>query len=476
MTSLKLRLFLVLALATCTVWLIALAWISIDSRRRFESILDRRLMEAARMVDSLFSKQADASRDGLRSMLREGPVSYERHLSCQIWSLDGRLVGASDGAPDPSLGIPREGFSMRTVGDQRWRIFALADTAKGIRILVADNLGQRQALANGIVTDLMVTAGVALPVIALFIWLSVGRGLRPLKVVANDLAIRDADNLDRVDVDGIPPEIRPLVDALNRLFGKVTTARDHERRFLAYAAHELRTPLAGLKTQVQVAMAATDAGTRNAALTQTMAAVDRSSRLIRQLLTISQLDANQQATDKSWIVIEERLHDLLAGAEKSQAPDRVQFSDTLQGVELRIDEMLFDLVMRNLMENALLMTPMAGRVYWSIARSSDGAGVLSLEDDGPGIAPAERDLVLQRFVRGSRRPTSGSGLGLAIVTAALERSGAALKLESRTGKPGLKVDLTFGPGAFRLAHCDRRTTDAQPHEGCWQSCVATDAP
>ena len=403
------------------------------------------------MVDSLFTSPGATSATTREARIASlgTTISYDRHLSCQIWSLDGRLVGASSGAPDPSLTDQRAGFSNRVIDGQAWRVFALSDPPKGFRILVGDNVEQRRQLERGLVDGLLLTAAGVLPVLALLIWFSVGRGLRPLNSATRDLAARDADTLDRIDVGRTPSEIRPLVDALNRLFGKVAAAREHERSFLAYAAHELRTPLAGLKTQVQVAIGAPTADMRNTALAQTLLAVDRSARLVQQLLAMSQLDSGVQAVASEWIGVEDRLRDLLAGMDRALAPQRVAFSEALAPIEVRMDATLFDLAMRNLMENALLMTPADGMIAWSATLHEDGAGTLSLEDEGPGIAPAERDAVLQRFVRGAKRSKVGSGLGLAIVTTALEQSGAALRLGDRGTSPGLKADVDFGSGALR---------------------------
>ena len=453
MNSLRMRLFVTLVTATGLVWLAAIAWTYVDSRAQFESILDRRLMEAARMVDSLFTparagaaRQAGGDGDALARV-----VSYDRHLSCQIWSLDGRLIGASDGAPDPVLSDQHEGFSNRVVEGQAWRVYALSDPAKGFRILVGDNLGQRRQLEHGLVESLLLTAGCVLPILAPLIWLSVGRGLRPLNRATRDLAARDADNLERVETGRMPSEIRPLVDALNRLFGKVAAAREHERTFLAYAAHELRTPLAGLKTQVQVAMQAPGAAMRDAALAQTLRAVDQSARLVEQLLTVSRLDSGGHRAAIAWIPVEERLRDLLAGMGSVPQPERVAFAPALTELEVQMDEDLFDLAMRNLMENALLMTPPEGAIIWDVALGANGSAALSITDEGPGIAEAERAMVIRRFVRGSRRAKLGSGLGLSIVTMALEHSGARLHLDGRDGGPGLKASAIFGPGLVRRA-------------------------
>ena len=188
---------------------------------------------------------------------------------------------------------------------------------------------------------------------------------------------------------------------------------------------------------------------RDAALAQTLSAVDRSARLVQQLLTLSRLDSSVRPVATAWIPVEERLRDLLAGM--AGGPERVGFAPALAALEIRMDEDLFDLAARNLMENALLMTPPDGAITWEATLGTDGSAVLSLADEGPGIAEAERALVVRRFVRGSRRATVGSGLGLAIVTMALEQSGARLQLDGRHDGPGLRASAVFGAGLGRRA-------------------------
>lgn len=453
MTSLRLRLFLVLVAATGIVWLAAVAWIYTDSRAQIENILNRRLMEAARMVATLVDDE------GMQMPLQPGSAasrvrglgsgSYDRHLSCQIWSFDGKLIGESDGAPSARLSDQSEGFSQRTIDGELWQVFALNDAKKHIRVLVGDNLSQRHQLERGIVGGVLLTAALILPVLALLIWLSVSRGLRPLQHAAQNLASRDADNLEPVDLSNAPSEIKPLIDALNRLFGKVVAARDHERSFVAYAAHELRTPLAGLKTQVQVALAARDAEIRDKALRQTLLAVDRTARMVQQLLAMSQLDANQPSRAAPWLPVAYRLRDLVDMMDPKLRPQRVLIASDLDDVTIQMDENLFDLAMRNLMENALQMTPGDGIVRWSFQKS-DTEPTLSLEDDGPGIPTAERDLVMQKFFRGKTKSTSGSGLGLAIVSEALGQSRARLRLGSSTTLGGLRADVVIPLDKFRM--------------------------
>ena len=259
MNSLKGRLFLILVAATSLIWLAATCWIYVGATREVESVLDARLQEAARMVLSL------ASGNGVGATLKDGDsapapeiMSYERQLSCQIWSLDGRLVARSSGAPDESLSDKRAGFSERLIKGETWRVYTAEDAAKGVRVSVGDRLGLRAHLVGEIIKGLLAPLLLAIPLLGLLIWASLNRGLRPLQALARELGRRNADDMSPVETGTIPAEIRPVVASLNHLFRKVRDAMQHERELTAFAAHELRTPLAGLRTQAQIAMVAGD--------------------------------------------------------------------------------------------------------------------------------------------------------------------------------------------------------------------------
>ncbi|MFC6049379.1 histidine kinase dimerization/phospho-acceptor domain-containing protein, partial [Methylobacterium hispanicum] len=190
----------------------------------------------------------------------------------------------STGAPERRLTDAPAGFSQREVDGETWRVFTVEDADKGVRVIVGDRLGLRERLVTDLIMGLVTPAILMVPLLGMLIWASLGRGLRPLRLMARDLAGRGADEMSAIDTNLAPAEVRPLADALNGLFLKVESARRHEREVTAFAAHELRTPLAGLKVQAQVAMAATDPDVAKAALRQILAAVDRTTRLVRQLL------------------------------------------------------------------------------------------------------------------------------------------------------------------------------------------------
>jgi two-component system sensor histidine kinase QseC len=448
-SSIRTRLFIILVAATGLIWLFATAWIYLDTRRQLEHVLDTRLMESARMVGSLvtsgeISLRARADQPAASIPLPDAAhAGYERQLSCQIWSFDGRLIGRSSGAPQAELSNETSGFSEREVGGEPWRVYAFTDRDQGIRVLVGDRLGLRDRLVADLVRGLLLPAIVVVPLLAFLIWASVGRGLRPLRRLTQGLKARGPDDLSPISLGDPPSEVRPVVEALNGLFGKVVAAREHERSFTAFAAHELRTPLAGLRTQVQVALAAKDPETREGALKQTLVAVDRTSRLVRQLLAMSALDAAAEDGEAQDIVIGPAIEEVMASLGAGKTGIQVTIDPVLYQASIRMNRELFQLAVRNLHENALQHSPEGGHIRWLL----DGTAhppVITVEDEGPGIPEDEIGLVTDRFFRGRNRSAVGSGLGLAIVEAALERAKATFVLRNRRDRSGLRA-------GFRLA-------------------------
>jgi two-component system sensor histidine kinase QseC len=438
MMSLRLRLFLILIGATGLIWLAAVSWIYISSQRELEHVLDTRLQEAARMVASLaegFGRSSSV--EGADSKALPTLSGYERQLSCQIWSLDGRLIAKSSGAPEGVLTDRKSGFSDHKINGEAWRVYAIEDASKGIRVLVGDRLGLRERLVGDLVKGLLWPALLIVPLLGLLIWLSLNRGFRPLAWITNDLTHRKADDMRPVNVAATPSEVQPLTNALNQLFAKVELARRHERDLTAFAAHELRTPLAGLKAQAQVAIAADDPAVMKHALRQILISVDRTSRLVRQLLAISRLDARGEEQGAEPIVIGD-LIDEIAGATAKPDAIAVSVDERLAALTWMANRECLELAIRNLHENAIQHMPSGGHVRWTLGSSSND---IVVEDEGPGIPENEMPQVGTRFFRGQFKSPIGSGLGLSISRLALERIGARLVLSNRTDSTGLRVEL-----------------------------------
>jgi two-component system sensor histidine kinase QseC len=451
--SLRVRLFATLIAATGALWLMAAAWIYVGARQEVEHVLDTRLQEAARMVSSLVaSSDVAGQRYGARTTELPNLGGYERQLSCQIWSLDNRLVARSSGAPDQRLAEQGAGFSEQTVNGELWRVYAVEDETKGIRVLVGDRLSLRERLVADLIKGLLWPAALILPLLGVLIWVSVGRGLRPLGQIATELGRRDAEDMSAVDVGAAPSEIRPLVGAMNALFGKVERARRHEREVTAFAAHELRTPLAGLKTQAQIAASATDEAMRSNALRQVIRAVERTNRLVTQLLALARLDAVGPSSSPETVDLGRAIDEAMELCRTVRPDVAVSVAPDLRAVAARVPKDSLLLLLRNLAENALEHTPSGGTIAWRLG--ADRAS-FELVDEGPGAPDEELPHLTQRFFRGAAKTGKGegTGLGLAIAATAAGNCRAQLKLSNRTDRSGLvarivlEKDVVSGPVA-----------------------------
>ena len=441
--SLRGRLFIILVSATGLIWLCATAWIFLQTRSEVEHVLDTRLQEAARMVSSLALNADVSSSAGSQpgSVLVPEYAGYERQLSCQIWSLDGRLVARSSGAPDDSLGNQKDGFSDQQVGGETWRVYAISDSSKGIRVLVGDRLGLRERLVSDLIRGLFWPTIFIIPLLGLLIWTSLGRGLRPLQLMALDLKYRSVDDMRPIDSSQTPPEILPLVNSLNNLFARLDAARQHERDITAFAAHELRTPLAGLKTQAQVAIATTDPTARESALRHIVVSVDRAARLVRQLLAMARLDAQSEVELKDEVNLGRLLEEITL-PDLATGPAKVVLGPSLNDITIVTNRDLLAIALRNLHENAMQHMRTEGTVIWSAAIDNSHAAI-TVDDEGPGIPENELLLVTNRFFRGQQKSPSGSGLGLAIVQLALEKIGGSLALKNKNGHRGLRTTVSL---------------------------------
>ncbi|OCP00058.1 MULTISPECIES: ATP-binding protein [unclassified Ensifer] len=440
MRSLRTRLFAILLITTGLLWLSATVWIFLSTRAEVERVLDARLMEAARMVNSLIVSQDMMPEGGDKDRPAQSAMKipvldhphYDRQLSCQIWSLDGTLIGKSDSAPDATLAAHATGFSETVINGETWRVFAVENAGLGVRVLVGDNLRIRDRLVNDLVKGLLFPALLIIPLLAVLIWLSVGRGLAPLRKLAGDLERREASDLHAIEDIGTTREISPVLKSLNGLFARVAGAREREQNFIAFAAHELRTPLAGLKTQAQVALASDDGATREKALGQIVAGVDRTGKLVRQLLDIASVEASESAKPVGTV----NVGDILAGLRTELAGQAhrvdVAIDRRLFDLKIGMDPDLFRLAARNLLENAINHSPPGATVNCTCELDA-GSLVITINDMGPGIPDEEMAHVTERFFRGRFKTSAGSGLGLSIVERALDRAGADLELCNRPG-------------------------------------------
>lgn len=438
--SLKHRL-LALALTTMTaVWLGAIAFTYFDARKEVDEILDAHLSQSATLLVVHASHELAEIRDGHTSSMHK----YSRHVVFQIWE-DGKVLKLhSPNTPEQPLADIEEGFSDKVINGQHWRVFSTWDDSGNNLIHVAESTQEREDIARTITLNLLKPMLFSLPLLALLLWLAISRGLRPLVGLTAEVAQREPDNLAPLAMENAPREVQPLIGRLNELFTRVAASLQKERRFTADAAHELRTPIAGIKAQVQVASTASAAPERNHALDNALIGCDLAAHLIEQLLTLSRIDTLGLDTAEPC-----RLRAIAAETIAAIAPAalerdvRIELADGEER-EVRGNPALLGIMLRNLIDNAVRHTLPGTLVKIAVAHTQNQTR-LSVTDNGPGIPEPELARVLERFYRPAGTSASGSGLGLSIVQRIAEIHSARLQLERapQDNEKGLCATVIF---------------------------------
>ena len=359
----------------------------------------------------------------------------------QMWSPDGvQMFHSVSRARLPQRAVL--GFSNVKANGTVYRVFSIQTANQTVQ--VAQDLAVRRNMAGNLALRTLGPIAVMMPILMLVVWWVVSGSLEPVARVRSQVASRQADDLSPVSEAGLPDEVRPLVQELNLLFGRVKTAFDAQQNFVADAAHELRTPLAALRLQAQSLDRADNADARKLAVARLTAGIDRATRLVEQLLVLARQEATA-ATGAACRPVD--LADLarrtvadLAGVAAAKGVDvGVQQADPAS-VEGQPDAL--QILLRNLVDNAIKYTPAGGTADISVA--AEGAAVkVTVEDSGPGIPEEERERVFDRFYRVAGSEAAGSGLGLAIIKAIAERHGATLTLGRSERLGGLAATVVF---------------------------------
>jgi two-component system sensor histidine kinase QseC len=445
--SIRTRLLVMLLGATLALWLVAVALSYRDARAELGELFDAQLAESAKVIlaqashDARELRDADEARERFAHTL-EHP--YEQQLHFRIRDRRGRtLYESSEEALPESIGITRDGFADLTLHGERWRVLLLTDREAGLQIEMCQRSDVRSRLATAVARNMLLPIVVSLPLLAVLVWVATTRGIAPLEKMADGFLRRSPDDLRAIRADRLPSELVPLIAAINGLFDRLSERFEVERRFTADAAHELRTPLAAIRTQVQVAKAARDDAERDHALAQAVRAIDRTSHLTQQLLTLARVDR-----DSALAVQPVELGHVVRSVAAELAPYAIEKGITLEvaaGAEVFVpgNATLLATLSRNLLENAIRYCARGDEVGVAV----DRGGVLRVVDTGPGIPPADRERVFDRFHRVVGSGESGSGLGLSIVRRIAELHGATVTLTEGEGGRGIRVEVRFPESA-----------------------------
>jgi len=432
MRSLRIRLLLLLGVA-----------IGAAAFVQFSVAFRAAMQEANKLFDYHMQQMAYALQDsgfdeaGWRGMA--GSDSTEDfEFVVQIWTDDGvRVYQTRTYRALPERGTL--GYSTTTLPNGDWRIYAVQTSTRVIQ--VAQRIETRRTRAMALA--LRATWPVLAVSLLLFgtAWWVVTTSLAPLNRIGHDLSNRNADSLAPVSVKGVPHEVSLLVAELNSLLARVGKALQAQQRFVADAAHELRSPLTALRLQVQTLARARDEAARQQAVGRLLGGVDRATRLVEQLLVLARQDPavpSAQEAVSLCLCVQQAAADIapLAAARHIELdyPPQSEVRVTGDPDSLRV-------MVRNLLDNAVRYTPAGGRVQVDIEARAARA-LLTVHDSGPGIAPQERERIFDRFYRVPGTSEAGSGLGLAIIKAIAERHQATITLDA-SPLGGLAAQVAF---------------------------------
>jgi two-component system sensor histidine kinase QseC len=439
--SLQARLLLPLLALVTVIWLGAAILTWVDAREELDDLLDGHLAQAAAL---LVVQQAHTDDDGVANA--PSLHKYAPLVAFQVFH-EGKLVMRSANAGLLPMSPKDHGFTTVRLSDgERWRVFSARGATRDVQVYVGEQTKSRNEILWAILHSVLLPLLYALPLLALGGWWAVRQGLAPLRQLSQVLGQRRPQALKQVVLADMPAEMQPMVEALNALFERIELMVASERRFTADAAHELRTPIAGIRAQAQVAMGAgDDADQRQHALQATLAGCDRATRLVDQLLTLARLEAAAPTTNTEALTVD--LSQVVRRIAADLAPTSLARHQTLT-LEAQApclvagNDLLIGVLVRNLVDNAQRYSPDGAHIQIHV-NNGVGQSVLRVEDSGSGMTAPDMARLGERFFRVLGHEQPGSGLGWSIVKRISHVFGAQVGVSRSEALGGLAVTVTW---------------------------------
>lgn len=448
MRSLRARLLVVLTLVILVAWATWFGCQYQQMTRQQSGLWDRSLRSIAEQILLSLPGDIEATGTGPRLQLPRDTTALSGkfdNLHFQVWVLARRegIVASAHAPAGPMRADFSDGYADVLVEGVPWRVFAVSDAEGRVQVQVGHDASlQHHELKRWAHTSL-ITALLVLGGLALAVWAVVRWSLQPVLRVRQAMAARETLDLTPLPETGLPAEVRPLVDSFNALLQRLDHALQNERQFLSEAAHELRTPLAALLTQAQVALHSSSPDDTRQALDGLIRGIERTSRLAQQLLDSARVESGRgenrrQPVDLAQVIAMVAQEFELVSARKRQ---EIVLDTEPCIVAGNLDDL--GILVRNLLDNGLRYGPEGGRVEIACRQRAEG-GVLTVRDDGGGVAEDERERIFERFFRGSNgNGERGSGIGLSLVARIARAHGASVQAESGIDGGGFGVRLVF---------------------------------
>ena len=411
------------------------------ARQEVNELFDTEIIRLALQVQSTLVAAAAPGQ-----MLPTPPSAGEadlRDLAIAVWNRQGQLLLVDREGVQLPRRADATGFVDMQLGGEPWRVYYLQSQDGEWLVAAGQHGDERDELVRDLVGSQLLPWLLVLPVLLLAMAWAVRRALQPVRSLTAELQGRSADDLRPVPVDHAPRELQPMLSAMNGLFTRIESTLEHERRFTADAAHELRTPLAVLRAQWDVLRRASGEDERRRAETQLNAGMDRMDRLVTQMLALSRLESTNrlpQARALQWTpLVEQALSDVLPLAERRRIELDCDWPAAgTPPMPLQGDADLMTVLLRNLLDNAVRYAPEGSTV-----RLRFGADRLEIENDGAALPPDVLAQLGQRFRRIDGQAESGSGLGVSIVQRIAALHGLALRYRAQADGQGVVAELAM---------------------------------
>lgn len=426
-----------------------------DSNHEIAEVYDAQLAQNARLLQGvmrmpLASKERAELYQAFNKALGEAEPRvdghpYETKIAFQVWNQQGEVLVHTASAPSFKTPPSTPGFSdVEDLSGRHWRAFVLEDKQSALQIWVGERDDVRSDLVDRILRHTLGPNVLGSLILALLVWLAIGWGLKPLADMAATLRARHSGSLEPLQLAPLPSELEPMQAALNRMLAQIQELLGRERRFIADAAHEMRTPLAVLRVHAQNLLEAGTEQERRDSLAYLIAGVDRTSRLVNQLLTMARLEPKAVAPVLHSIDLAETVRDSLVELTPWLLSKNLELAFDVNDRPFSIvaDAAAIDIALNNLISNAANFSPEHGVITVQLSQS-DGFYSLSVEDQGPGIDEENRGRLFERFY--SRGNANGAGLGLTIVNTIATRLGGRITLINRP-EGGLRATLSIPDG------------------------------
>jgi two-component system sensor histidine kinase QseC len=445
--SLQGRLLTLLLVMVTLVWLCAAIFTWLDASDELDELLDGHLAQSAALLvaQQTGHGREDATGHGQVDDAHDEPQhKYAPRVAFQVFH-EGTLTLRSANAGDVPLSHKTRGFETVHLNDgTEWRVFATHGSEGDVQVFVGEQTSSRRSILWAVLQGVLTPLLYALPLLAVVGWLAVRQGLAPLRHLSRALSQRQPQSIEPLTLGKLPSEIEPVVQSLNALFERIGHMVTSERRFTADAAHELRTPIAVIRTQAQVALGAgEDSVQRNQSLRYTLEGCDRATHLVEQLLTLSRLESSSTPAPASLVNVSAVTQRVAAElAMTALGHQQVLELDAPVACVIAADEMLTSVLVRNLTDNALRYSPDGAKVLLSVSQSPTQV-VLQVQDSGPGLSEAEMARLGERFYRVLGTAQTGSGLGWSIVRRIAKVYGAQVEIHRSAQLGGLSVTIRW---------------------------------